>query len=362
MAEKRYYTIGKSRMKRACVYGFEKTQDGGLVMTEGFRHLVFFSRLNSMEQDTAWGRFRMEADIPSECICIVRAFAMNEEYRSDGRKIDEYFGSGQVTPAEKKRFFENKGCGRAVNSRNLLLYRQKGQYLWICVEIIGKGEGGIGSIRMSCPGDNFMQTFPDIYREEGNFFHRYMSVFSSIYGDLQDKIDDAALYLDLDTAPKELLSMYAGWLGLDIQGVFLEDAVLRRLLKSAYRLNRIKGTSKAIRELIWILTGKQAIVVERSLLSDSITPQYRKIYDSLYGKGEQDVTVLINGRAEEKRKARLLFLLKQYKPVRARIKLVFYGDCSSMDSYCYMDCNARLLDIPSGVLDGGQFYNEAVLC
>ena len=56
------------------------------------------------------------------------------------------------------------------------------------VEVMGEGVS-IGNIRVEAPGDNFMQTFPEVYREKNSFFHRYLSVYSSIYNDFQEKLD-----------------------------------------------------------------------------------------------------------------------------------------------------------------------------
>lgn len=360
MAEDRNYTIGKSRLKRACLYGLERGEDDRLILDRGDRHLVFFGRLNSMKEGTAWGRFQMRASLPEGSVLIVRAIAMDAEVLEDGGKIDGYLLDDGEDISGKLRFFEVSGCEKAVNAENVLLYRLKGQYLWLCVEILGAGGGEIGGLRVMNPGDRFMRTFPDIYQEEGGFFHRYMSIFSTIYSDLQQKIDTAYKYLDLDLAPVGLLRIYAGWLGLDIQGEILEEAALRRLLKSAYELNRIKGTRGAVEKLIRIMTGRDAVIVERNLLDDAVSG-VKNVYDRLYGKGRQDVTVLIQGEAGEQLRAQLNWLIRQYRPVRSRIRLVFYGECSSMDTYCYMDINARLYQAPEAALDGGMRLGGAVL-
>ena len=75
-----------------------------------------------------------------------------------------------------------------------------------------------------------------------SFFHRYMSIYSTLYMDFQEKIDNVADFLDINTAPAQLLPIFCGWMGLDVSGDFLTEDRLRTLVKEAYQLNRTKGT------------------------------------------------------------------------------------------------------------------------
>lgn len=362
MAEPRNYTIGVNRIGRGTLAGL-KLEGDRLVLTGDVHHTLFLPAINSYEENSMWGRFRLKAVLPPSCILVLRAFAKNAGGigREKVLEADAYLLDPTVPPEDKLKFFENADCAKSVNCRNLLLYDLSGQYLWICIEIIGTGEGELSGLYLESQGDNFMQTFPEIYQERGSFFHRYMSIFSSMYQELQDKIDHVEDWLDVEKAPEPLLHLFAGWLGLELEGEFLEGEVLRRLLKEAYGLNRIKGTRQAVVRLVELVLGEQVIVVERNLLSSHGDREEAKLYNRLYGTSKQDITILINRKSDEKLQAQLLYLLKQYKPVKSRMKLVFYRDCNSLDSYCFLDGNARLGYLTGGRLDGNYLMDGSVV-
>lgn len=362
MAESRNYTIGENRIGKGALAGL-KLKGDRLVLTEGAHHTLFLPAINSYEENSMWGRFRLKASLPGSCILVLRAFAKDAEETEQEKvwEADEYLLNQTVAPEEKLKFFENADCAKSVNCQNLLLYELSGQYLWLCVEIIGIGEGELSGLYLESLGDNFMQTFPEIYQERGGFFHRYMSIFSSMYQELQDKIDHVEDWLNVEKAPEPLLHLFAGWLGLELEGEFLEEAVLRRLLKEAYGLNRIKGTRQAVIRLVELVLGEQVIVVERNLLNCHADREEGKLYNRLYGTSKQDITVLINRKSDEKLQAQLLYLLKQYKPVKSRLKLVFYRDCNRLDSYCFLDGNARLGYLTGGRMDENYAMDGSVI-
>lgn len=361
MAETKNYTIGRSRINKALLQGFRHTDSDRIHLDEGQAHILFFTKFNSMEKDSTWGRLHTELALEGRFAYIIRAFASNNRQGPEGLSWDDFLTDEQISAEEKKKFMERAGCKTVMNQWDIILYELIGQYLWISIEVIGSATGYIDHLRVFNPGDNFMQTFPDIYQETGSFFHRYMSVYSTLYNSLGDAIAHRDKWLDLQTAPPELLSIYAQWLGLDVRGEFLNLPILRRLLQETYRLNRMKGTREALSSVIRIVMGEEAIIVERNLLDSYIVKDESKLYNTLYGDGEQDVTVLIPCRAEGKLQVQLEFLLKQFKPMRSRLKLVCYTDCIRMDSYCYLDHNARLYQMPEGSLDSGKGLNASSL-
>lgn len=363
MAEMRSYTIGKNKIEKAFLRGFLLEEGGNLrLFGEDSRHEIFFRKLDSVEKNASWGRLHLEYELPLESVCIVSALVLNEkELISDEGvfTIDEYLCDAAVSTESKEAFFLREECLRFVNCRDMLLYGKKGRYLWLWIQVLGEGSGKLGGIHVQKPGDNFLATFPEIYQEEGSFFHRFLSVFSSIYQDFQGKIDHMEEWLDFDTAPAKLLPVYSSWLGLDIDGGFLDEKRARALLKEVSHLNRMKGTKECLKRVIRIVWEKDAVLVERSRMSDYINSRDEAVYEMLYGKSLYDVTILIEGKADESLRSRLLFLLNQFKPLRARLNLVFLSECAIMDSYCYLDWNAQICGTPDGELDQHKQFDQS---
>lgn len=205
-----------------------------------------------------------------------------------------------------------------------------------------------------------MNTFPEVYRERGSFFHRYLSVFSSIYEDFQEEIEELPRLLDLDTCPAFLLPVYASWLGLAVGDNFLEEPVLRTLVKEAFSLNRIKGTKAALLRIARIVLGEDVVVLERNVMGAYIEKEEVPQMNRLYGRTAQDVTILVGRPLTEVKRSQLLFLLEQFSPVRARLHVVCLKRACVLDSYSYLDWNAMVPWQGQGRLDREQEMDGAV--
>ena len=356
------YTITNSRIKRAALYGFTRMPDGVVKLADGDTHFMILPCFNSFEEKKHWGRFHLKAELSAGCRIKIYAFARDAATSEEKEKVDRlnsFFSKEEVPLSEKRDIFSRAEGICGMDQTDMLFYELEGQYLWIAVEVTGCGEGKIWDMKLFNPGDNFMQTFPEIYREEGGFFHRYMSIFSSLYTDVQREIDDAALLLDPDQAPTHMLLVLAGWLGICAEEGYLDEDVLRKLIKKGYQLNRMKGTRWAIEELARIVLGEDVQIIERNLLEDSDGEM--ELYRRLYGDSPWDVTILANKAPEEHLQEQFRYLLAQYKPARCKVHLAFHQKCNTLDSYCYLDENAKLMQSTYGSLEQGDTLDGGVI-
>ena len=229
---------------------------------------------------------------------------------------------------------------------DLLLNGLSGRYLWISVEVLGEGEACLWDFRVYSPEDNFFNSFPEVYRTNGAFFRRYLAVFNVMYADFQEKIDALAEVVDPNTAPARLLPVLAGWLGLELDGDFLGEERLRRLLKAAFSLISVKGTRRAVEGIVRIVTDAPVYLLERMAPGGAESPY--------------DFAVLIQCEPDERLYAGLKFLIDQFKPLRSRVNLIFLGPCGRLDSYACLDLNASVLEPQTGRIDGGAALNGLV--
>ncbi len=352
------YTIKKNRIERGCMSGLESKGRTAICKGKGSGDGYLFLRsLDSAVADSEWGRMHFDMQIEEEMVVYVYLAAMNENvfYRNDELvRIDDFLADPDEPLSIKKTFFERVSAKRFLNRNDILLYDLKGRYLYIAIEVTGIGEAVLDHLVVDLHGDNFMETFPEVYRERNSFFHRYLSVFSSIYNDFQNDIAALPQLLDLDTCPKELLPIYAGWLGIDVGNDFLGESKLRMLVKETYRLNRIKGTKKAISRIAEIVLGEPVKVLERNVMQNYIPSEEMHEFEKLYGKSIYDVTLLVNSYVSENLKSQLMFLLNQFKPIRSRIHVIFLKPDGMLDSHCYLDMNARVYSFSEGALDERQ--------
>ncbi|MCL2633110.1 MAG: phage tail protein [Oscillospiraceae bacterium] len=340
------YKINSNRLSRAYKDGFEVTNSGGLALKDAETgvHRIYLRSFNSGADGCEWGRLTFNAAVGEETVYVVTAFASDDRESIWGYNvinIDEFLCDDEVSAGEKKRFFELNNAVTFSSNNDVLLYECTGRYLWLCLEVWGE-DASFSEFNLYIPGDNFFQTFPEVYRKNGEFFHRYISVFSSLYNDLQYKIDNIDKLLDIDTAPKDFLIVFASWLGMELDGDLLNDNQLRTLLRNAFELNKFKGTRHAIEIIVGIFVTDPFYIIEHRTDPFSFT-------------------VLINRLPDEKLHARLLFLLNQFKPLRTKANIVFASDVGATDSGCYLDVNAAIVKMSPGKLDERCFLNGKTL-
>jgi phage tail-like protein len=348
----RKYKLGYNRLSRGYREGFSFSADKNLITTptDTGVHRIFLRALDKGGEDVGknfcWGRLNFNAELGKDTVYSLTALASDDKtlvHKGEIISIDEILCSYDISSAEKKRLLEQQGGSVFTNVSDMLLYEQEGRYLWLCLEVWGN-EAEFSDFSVYVPGDNFFQTFPEVYRKSGEFFHRYISVFSSLYNDLQEKIEDIDKLIDIDTAPAGILPVFADWLGLD--GDFLSEPQLRALLKIAFDLIKTKGTRHAVEQIVGIFVDKPFYVIENREAING-TPFC--------------FTVLINLPADEKLHACLLFLLNQFKPLRTKARIIFAGDICAIDSNCYLDVNASIVKISTGRLDERSVLNGRFL-
>lgn len=349
------YSIKKNRIQKGWYPGFVLEEDGTLSANKNESvHILYLRAVDSGRSDASWGRLRFQAFCPENMVFYVYAAAFNEEsfYRQEQPvRIEDFLCDCRESHMIKRQFMRQAGFRKFINQKDILLYDLHGRYLYLVMEVVGEGVFSMTGMRVDQQGDHFMNTFPEIYREEGSFFHRYLSVFSSIYQDFQENMEDLPKLLDLDCCPVQLLPVYGKWLGLDTGDDFLEERILRTLVKEAYELNRIKGTRKALERIAEIVLEKEVQILERNVMGSYILQEEQELMNRLYGCSVYDVTILVPDLLSEVKKNQLLFLLDQFRPIRSSLHVVCLKQNSVLDSYSYLDMNARIPCQGEGSLD-----------
>ncbi len=364
MPDRTIYSIRKNRFESGFHPGFVLESDGSLRGCEhAASHCLCLKAVDSGKGDSEWGRLTLDIRRSEDMICYVYVAALNQDsFYREGRptRIEDFLCNPRETNSIKKEFFGRIEALRFVNRTDMLLYSLKGRYLYLMLEFVGEGSCEIGGLRIDMQGDNFMNTFPAVYQERDSFFHRWLSIFSSLYNDFDEEIDRLAERLDLDTCPVEYLSVYASWLGVDVGNDFLGEEILRPLVKEAYALNRMKGTKAAIERVSEIVLGEKVRVLERNVMADYIEPEQMAEFERLYGNSVHDVTILVNEALPELTKTRLLFLLNQFKPARARLHVISVQREGVLDDYAYLDMDVQIAGQKKGTLDEKQVLDGAV--
>ncbi|MCR5520632.1 MAG: hypothetical protein K6F44_01825 [Lachnospiraceae bacterium] len=349
------YSVKKSRIEHSALYGLTSDDRGNLFCDDSERmHYLFLPPFDGGKEDAEWGRLSFKIDVPDNTEVTIFYFAT--ETTAFTRKHEladmmDFLCETDEDPSIKLELFELAGAKSKRGASDILMYDVRGRFLFVAIRVEGSFKGALSNIRVINPGDTFMITLPEIYRKRGGFYHRYLSVLSSVFNDFQDRIDGYAVNLDPDIADKDLLVTYAGWMGIDLSGDFLDEEKLRMLVKEAPMLNRKKGTKAALERLCEIVLSEKCIVVENKGDSDR----------RMFGESRFDVTILIKSFVEEKKKSQLFFLLNQFVPIRTHLRIIYLEGRSALDTHSYLDINASVFDTKDGKLDSHMSLDGNVL-
>lgn len=140
------------------------------------------------------------------------------------------------------------------NPQNALLESAVGRYLWVTLELIGSESSSprVESFRAYFPPKSYLRYLPAIYRENersDDFLRRYLSIFESIFADIEEEIDHTTQYLDPYGIPSEYLSWLGSWLAIETDETWSEPAK-RELLSRAPELFRKRGTKEGLLEVL----------------------------------------------------------------------------------------------------------------
>jgi phage tail-like protein len=359
------YTIRKNRIRSGCIEGFTCDDQARLELDQSANsHGVFLRGIDGAKPDAEWGRLTFDVECSEDRAYSIYLLAVNQKvHEIGGVAVDlDVLLTKQDIPVDQKKYVLKKlGAVRYIGRSDILLYELTGQYLYIAILAAGHGHLAISRLTLDSVGDNFMATYPEIYRERNSFFHRYISIFSSIYNDFERDIERLPQLLDPDVCPRELLIVYGSWLGIDLEGGSLDDDMMRVFVKEAYNLNRLKGTKRAIERVLEIILGRPAVVIEHNRLRAWIKEDKIEIPEGFKTQGIYDVTVMVPEKLTEELRHRIVYMLNQFKPIRTRISIVQMDETPMADSRTYLDINSRLPEERAAELDSGLSLDGTVI-
>ncbi len=107
---------------------------------------------------------------------------------------------------------------------------------------------------------SYLKYLPALYYDD-ELMGRYLMLFESFWRPLEKQIDKIYYYFDPQLTPSSFLPWLATWSDLALDERWTE-AQQRKLLASAARLFRIRGTRQGLLEHLEIYTGRKAVITE----------------------------------------------------------------------------------------------------
>lgn len=330
-------------LRKGRKYRMQQTDDDCLQGTGGGCFFYLAPVFDSMNEDETWHRLCLNAEFEA-CKYEIFAAATNID-------LSEILSREDLSEDEIIEVLKEHSWIRKVNTSDMLLHNLQGRYLWVLILVFAAkvdSEFLIEGFHVEFPQSSFVEYLPEIYQEGGrnSFFERYMAVLQTMYEDLEKEVDDIPEYLDYELTNEEHLRQLSKWTGSWSDSQDFSPEQLRFVLGHLQEIQSGRGTKKVMEEMIELLTGCKAMIVEYFKWHDWMKKNSSMLesYEQLFGKNEDTFTVIIDTRDTVKRfsKESILKFLEDYTPLGMYCNVVLLDKSSHMNTHCYLDKNSYL--------------------
>ena len=327
--------------------------------------------MDSREKETVWHRLGADCEALGNASIQLSLYASeSDRFFVDGKEenLQDYLRNPEISMEEKRKRLDFCLVKTILSPSDILLYDVKGRYLWAMIRMFSQGDERpvIHRLQFFFPKESWTQYLPNVYRTglgENSFLDRYLAIFQSMYGDLEQSIRRADRLLDTEITDPRVLEWLAGWIYVDNVSLWPGDR-LRRFLKEAVRLYAIRGTRKGLLDMVKLYTGCPAFLVEYMELEQVMTDvMQRERWERLYGTEKNCCFLLVMETAvsEPGQKKAVEALVESIRPAHISIRLVVLKPRMVLGSHCYLGVNTKLEHLRPLVLDGASLLAFSAL-
>ena len=301
--------------------------------------LYCMAAVDSGENGFSWGRAVVEADLPPDTALRVYAYASDTRQWGDWADLDQGIRSieGDPTKALQTIF------GPPVAQQGDCLLGRTGRYLWLMLELAATGSHSpvIHTLRLQMGGDHMADYLPAIYQQE-DFTRRFLSVFNSMYADMERSIDALPGRMDYQHIGGALLRYLASWVCVEEDG---GDDRLRERIRTALSDYEERYTVEGVRKSVRRLTGRDPILIEHFQVSPN-RPDCRDpdLYRRLYGEDPYRFFVLLPEDTFSSQREREAFQrdMEEVIPAGMSMQMIQIKPCIQLDWHTYLGVNSRI--------------------
>ena len=292
---------------------------------EGIFKGTYLSKpIDSQVQKTKWYRFMLEGSFP-------RGTKVEFQYHISDEFLDEN-ELKELPESEWKEGLPGSSFAQGEEERDALFRTEReGRYLWFRITLVGteKLSPEVSAVTIFFPKISYLEYLPSVYSENPenrDFLDRFLSIFESLFFEIDLTIDHLGRWFDAAGTPQEFLEWLASWVAAD-QGrgegaaqKKVSEAKQREFVSQAVSMYRKRGTRQGLEDLIYLYTGKKPIIIE-NLPAGCIKKNPES--ENLKGNERHESQKRDNSKNESSKESRIpeqkKFLF--FPPEEARIKL-----------------------------------------
>lgn len=289
------------------------------------------------ENAFVWDRLKLTAHVPDEAGVRVYARA------SDQPDWPDWVGLEQ---AERPADWLRERFGPPLPPGSDLLLNCRGRYLWLALELAtgGGASPNVEAVSLRQGGDHMVDYLPAIYQDQ-DFTYRYLSIFNSLFQDMEAAIDDLPRQLDPSSASEEMTRFLAQWLCVGPEDGLEELDRLRAALPGILDTYEEMYTPEGVCRSVERLTGRCPQLIEHFQVSPN-DPDCRnpELYRRLYGERPYRLFVLLpqDTFAGQREVENFLHNMAGLLPAEVELELVLLRPCIQLDWHTYLGVNSAI--------------------
>ena len=324
-------------------FGVRFRGDALCLADETFAGLALLPPVDSGETGFQWSRVRLEAEIPGQSGIHIYARASDNGVWPEWEQLCARENPGGARLRE--------AFGQPAASGTEAWLPLSGRWLWLALELTGSGpqRPRVDAVSLRMQGDHMTDYLPAIYQGQ-DFTYRFLSVFNSMFEDLEEEIEAFPSQLDPDSAVPEMLEYLAEWLCMEPEK---DTETLRRRFPGILEEYEKMYTRAGVERSVERLTGVKPWLIEHFTV-DPNSPACADpaLYRRLYGENPYRFFLLLPQRTftQQAQMERFIEQMRELIPAETEFELVLLKPCIQLDWHTYLGINSRIGDyIPAGI-------------
>jgi phage tail-like protein len=246
------------------VHNGESVAPRRLSVRKGYRTTgaMWSSAISGDNLKTSWHRVEVEMRKLSGGAHL-RLFVFTADNESDKPAVDPSADNPFSDPKWRRAITPTD---RFANLSDVFIGGEPSRFVWIGALFLGDGRSTpvISQIRVEFDHKGYLNHLPAIYRTDSScadFLLRFLSMFETLFDDVEEQIVDLSVLFDPESTPKDILPWLAGWLAVELNEEWDEERK-RETIARAFEFYGRRGTAAGLREALRIFGGVNAIIEE----------------------------------------------------------------------------------------------------
>lgn len=366
-----YITLNRPSEWQRCLLNGMKLSDGGVISAEGTAECTIITgSADSTEHGFVWRDLEISVHIGENTIMRVSAYAADSTVISEnGRtfELDSLLKDASVSPSERLEIIGGLFKPLYTNCTDGPI-NLSGRYIWIKLDFVmlDRDPVELTKLKLLLKSESMMQYLPEVYRAsdgENGFMTRFMSIFDSIFFDMDERIAKARSSLDYRIADGEMLRYLAGWIMTE-DAAYLGTDELRRKIRRTASDHRRMGTRRGLSDWIEQEYGVKPNIIEyfsvRKLVSEG---KDREVYKRLFGTNPYKFYVLLPEKTFADTHEANIFTekLKNRIPAYTEAEVVILKKNVILENHTYLGVNSVISGYSCAEADAGSIAGDIIL-